>query len=84
MRFFTALFGVVTFAIVALAQSTIQITSIPSSVTVGQPVTITWSGGDPTQPVTLILRSGNPGDLTTITTITSKGTEETSILSSRN
>ena len=75
MRFFTALFGVVTFAVAALAQSGIQFTSYPPSVVVGQPYTLTWSGGDPTQPVTIILREGNPGALTTVKTITSKGAE---------
>ncbi len=75
MRFFTALFGIVTFAVAALAQGGgIAFTSTPSSVSVGQSYTVTWSGGDPTQPVTIILREGNPSALTTVSTITSKET----------
>lgn len=76
MRFFTALFGIATFAVAVLAQGGIQFTSVPPSVNVGQSYTITWSGGDSTQPVTIVLREGNPGDLTTVATITSKGTED--------
>jgi hypothetical protein len=83
MRFFTALFAIATFAIAALAQD-IAFTSVPPAVNVGQSYTLTWSGGDPNQPVTIILRQGDPGDLTTVSTITSKETEETHVLSSRN
>jgi hypothetical protein len=75
MRFFTALFGIATFAVAALAQGNIQFTSVPPSVVVGQAYTITWSGGDPNQPVTIILRQGDPNNLSTVETITSKGTE---------
>jgi hypothetical protein len=69
MHFLKTVASVALFAAAALAQG-VAFTSTPSGVQVGQSYTITWTGGDPNQPVTLVLRSGSPGNLDTTTTIT--------------
>ena len=81
--------GLSALATLAAAQGQLGFTSVPSSVTAGQPATVTFSNGDnsvsarthlwsslhPTnprvQPVTIILRQGDPNNLSTITTLTS-------------
>lgn len=55
----------------AYAQSKIAITSAPKNVQAGSSVTIKWSGGDSSAPVTITLREGPSNNLNTITTLTS-------------
>jgi hypothetical protein len=70
--FFRVSLAVATFVSAVLAQSGIAFTSVPTSVIAGQTYTITWSGGDNTQPATITLREGDPNNLQTVGTITSE------------
>ncbi|KAL9022635.1 MAG: hypothetical protein Q9185_000213 [Variospora sp. 1 TL-2023] len=47
-------------------------TSPPSSVVAGELVTLGWEGSDPSQPVTITLRSGNADNLQTVRLVTGK------------
>jgi len=63
------------FAVAALAQTgTLQFTSFPSAVTAGQPVTVTWIGGDSNAPVTITLKKGLSTDLKDVGVLTSSAT----------
>ena len=65
-------FAVATCAFAALvsAQEKLQFTQVPANAQVGVATTITWAGGDDSQPVTLTLREGDPNNLATIAIIT--------------
>ncbi|KAI9884149.1 MAG: hypothetical protein M1823_004065 [Watsoniomyces obsoletus] len=71
MQLFQSLFlGAAALATMVSAQSgNLAFTSVPTSVTAGQPVTVTYSGG--TGPVTIRLRRGDPGNLQTVGVLTS-------------
>lgn len=62
MHFFKALLAGASLLALVAAEAP-KITSIFTSLTPGETVTITWIGGDSTKPVDLILRSGNSGNL---------------------
>jgi len=70
--------SVVSMALVAayaVAQSsTLQFTSFPANVQAGTQVTLTWTGGDSTQPVTILLKQGDPTNLDTVGTLTTSAT----------
>ncbi|MCJ1363451.1 hypothetical protein MMC16_002558 [Acarospora aff. strigata] len=68
----TILVGAV-MATVAVAQSTLAFTSTPSTVTAGNPVTITYASAD-SSPVTITLRKGDPNNLSTISVLTTSAT----------
>ena len=71
---FAKILTVAACAFVAVAQAVnLQFTSTPANAVVGQPTTISWTGGDGS-PVTLTLRKGDPSDLSTITIITGDAT----------
>ena len=72
MHFIKNVVALSLFAVAALAQGNLQFTSTPPTVEVGKSYTITWSGGNTAEPVTITLREGSPGDLKTVSTITSK------------
>ncbi|KAK8222832.1 hypothetical protein BKA81DRAFT_350587 [Phyllosticta paracitricarpa] len=73
MRFFTTIVSAFALVATAVAQSaSVQITDYPQSVTAGQTYTIKYTATDINKPCTLTLRRGNPNDLTTISTLTSK------------
>ena len=57
------------FAVVVSAQGKLQFTQVPANAEVGQPTTISWTGGDGS-PVALTLREGDPNNLATIAIIT--------------
>jgi hypothetical protein len=48
MYIIKSIISVALFAIAAIAQSSIQFTSVPNNVQAGQSYTITWQGGDST------------------------------------
>ncbi|KAJ5593297.1 hypothetical protein N7537_010201 [Penicillium hordei] len=61
---------------VGLAADPLSFTSWPKEpLKAGKPVTLTWTGADPDQPVTILLRQGSSGDLQAVKPITtsSKG-----------
>ncbi|KAF2397599.1 hypothetical protein EJ06DRAFT_584517 [Trichodelitschia bisporula] len=70
--YFRTILSVAVLAASAMAQ--LMFTSVPTSVQAGQQYTIQWSGGDATQPVTILLRKGESGNLGTVGTLTSTGT----------
>ncbi|KAJ5328773.1 hypothetical protein N7452_009163 [Penicillium brevicompactum] len=43
----------------------------------GKPITLTWSGGDPSQPVTILLRKGSSTQLKDVKAITDQGKDGT-------
>jgi len=67
--------SVALFAVYAVAQSSIAFTSFPTNVQAGQTYNLTWEGGDSTQPVTILLRQGDPNNLQTVTSLTSTYTQ---------
>ncbi len=73
MQLFQSLFlGAAALATMVSAQGgNLAFTSVPTSVTAGQPVTVTYSGGEG-GPVTIRLRQGDSGNLQTVGTLTSK------------
>ncbi|KZF23794.1 hypothetical protein L228DRAFT_246639 [Xylona heveae TC161] len=71
MHYLKSLLAVSTVLVgVALAQSNLKFTFNPSLVVAGTPTTLAWDGGDLSQPVTIILRKGDPSNLDTVETIT--------------
>jgi len=56
------------------AFAALTFTSAPSTVAAGSTYTLTYTTDDTTDPVSIILRKGNPADLTTIGTLTSTAT----------
>ena len=50
----------------------IAFTHVPAFVAVGKTYKINWAGGDPSLPVTITLREGDPDALKTLATLTSK------------
>jgi hypothetical protein len=69
---FKSIVSAAVFAVAAVAQ--IQFTNTPTAVAVGSTYQLTWTGGDSTAPVTIILREGSSTNLGTVTTLTTTGT----------
>ncbi|KAI9869037.1 MAG: hypothetical protein M1813_002860 [Trichoglossum hirsutum] len=74
MHLFKTLFAIASAVAVVAAQSSLMLTTTFTSVAAGDSVKITWAGGDPTAPVTLVLRSGDPNNLNAGSVITSSAT----------
>ncbi|OJJ46116.1 hypothetical protein ASPZODRAFT_67032 [Penicilliopsis zonata CBS 506.65] len=69
MHFSLFLFATLGCIASAVAQSNIAFTAWPSSITAGQPVTLTWNGATDA-PVTITLRKGPSGDLKDVQVLT--------------
>ncbi|KAI9681138.1 MAG: hypothetical protein M1817_002420 [Caeruleum heppii] len=74
MHFFKTVLVAASALSLASAQAILAFTSTPTSVTAGEPVTITYAGGDASAPVSIILRQGSSNDLRTVGTLTSDAT----------
>ncbi|WEW58405.1 hypothetical protein PRK78_003873 [Emydomyces testavorans] len=74
MHFFKALLAGAALIASTAAQGKLAFTSFPSNVQVGKPVTVTWAGGSPTQPVTIKLRKGSSNNLQDVAVLTSAAT----------
>ncbi|KAL8704464.1 MAG: hypothetical protein Q9201_002380 [Fulgogasparrea decipioides] len=61
-------------AAVAQSSSLIAFTSTPATVTAGSDATLQWSGGDPSQPVTILLRRGQSENLRTVAVVNGAAT----------
>jgi hypothetical protein len=69
---FGKILAVAACALVTVSQAAkLQFTTIPGPATIGVPTQIKWVGGSGNE-VTLILRKGDPSDLSTIGIIASK------------
>ncbi|MCJ1482862.1 hypothetical protein MMC06_003028, partial [Schaereria dolodes] len=75
MHFTKALFVGASFVVAALAQQKIQFTNTPTSVTAGVPIPITWTGGDGTSTITILLKKGDPSNLSTVSTIVQRNAQ---------
>ncbi|KAL8723814.1 MAG: hypothetical protein Q9181_007174 [Wetmoreana brouardii] len=77
MHFTKSLLIGATAIVAAVAQSSsslIAFTSTPASVTAGSDATLRWSGGDPSQPVTILLRQGQSENLKTVAVVSGAAT----------
>ncbi|KAL1879574.1 hypothetical protein Plec18167_004035 [Paecilomyces lecythidis] len=70
MRLFTSLFAATALITSVVAQGRVAFTQWPHAVTVGQPATLTWSGGS-NSPVTITLKKGDSNDLKDVKVLTS-------------
>ncbi|KAJ5698635.1 hypothetical protein N7462_000640 [Penicillium macrosclerotiorum] len=59
------------------AADPLAFTAWPKDLQAGKPVTLTWAGAVPDQPVTLTLRKGNAGNLDDVETITDQAKDGT-------
>ncbi|KAJ6134530.1 hypothetical protein N7523_000852 [Penicillium sp. IBT 18751x] len=75
---FTSVLGVsATLFALGLAADPLAFTSWPKDVRAGKPVTLTWAGAVPDQPVTLTLRKGSAGNLSDVEVMTAQAKDGT-------
>ncbi|KAJ5232971.1 hypothetical protein N7468_005927 [Penicillium chermesinum] len=72
MRFTAVLATSASLITLGYATDPLAFTSWPADIAAGKPVTLTWAGGAPDQPVTLTLRKGAAGNLEDVETITAQ------------
>ncbi|EPS31511.1 hypothetical protein PDE_06466 [Penicillium oxalicum 114-2] len=77
MRFTSFLAASASLFAVVYANAPLAFTAWPSDIQAGKPVTLTWEGGAPDQPVTLMLRKGASTDLQDVQIITAQGRDGT-------
>ncbi|KAJ5404217.1 hypothetical protein N7509_004088 [Penicillium cosmopolitanum] len=77
MHFSRVLAVSASFIALGLAADPLAFTSWPQDVAAGKPVTLTWAGAVPGQPVTLTLRKGTSTHLKDVETITSEAKDGT-------
>lgn len=75
MQLFQSLLAGAALVAAAVAQDgRLSFTSFPEDVSVGEPVTVTWAGGIPSEPVTITLRRGVSDNLDDVAVLTSTAT----------
>ncbi|KAJ5117256.1 hypothetical protein N7448_004194 [Penicillium atrosanguineum] len=77
MHFNSVLAVSATLFALGLAADPLAFTSWPKDVQAGKPVTLTWAGAAPDQPVTLTLRKGSAGNLSDVEVMTAQGKDGT-------
>lgn len=77
MHFSRVLAVSASFITLGLAADPLAFTSWPKDVAAGKPVTLTWAGAVPDQPVTLTLRKGSSTHLSDVEVITSEAKDGT-------
>ncbi|KAJ5157801.1 uncharacterized protein N7482_008901 [Penicillium canariense] len=77
MHFTSVLAVSATLFAVAYANDPLAFTAWPKDIQAGKPVTLTWAGGAPDQPVTLTLRKGTSGNLHDVEVITAQAKDGT-------